>query len=236
MGEWFPLFNGENLEGWVPKISGYPLGENFGETFRVEDSLLTVSYEQYDAFNQRYGHLIYKEPFSHYKLKVVYRFLEDQAPGGEDWAYKNSGVMVHGQSPESMLVDQDFPISIEVQLLGGRGDSTSRPTCNLCTPGTHVWLNGKLEETHCIESKSPTFDGPEWVEAEIEVIGDSLIRHLVNGEEVMQYSKPSIGGGVVNNFDPKVKLDGTALTQGYISVQSESHPIQFKKIEILRLQ
>ena len=236
VGEWYSLFNGKSLEGWIPKIKGYQTGENFANTFRIEEGFLTVSYDGYESFDQKYGHLFFEKPFTNYKLKTVYRFLEDQATNGEDWAFKNSGVMIHGQSPSSMLKDQDFPISIEVQLLGGKGDGKSRSTCNLCTPGTHVWLNNKLEETHCINSSSSTFHGQEWVTAEIEVWGDSVIRHFVNGQAVMEYSKPVIGGEVVNGFDPKMKPDGQALGSGYISLQSESHPIQFKSVEIMLLK
>src|SRR5688572_12667837 len=98
-GEWIQLFNGRNLDGWTPKIKGYKAGENFGNTFRVEDVVLKVSYDAYDKFDGRFGHLFYKDKFSHYRLRVEYRFVGDQSPGGPNWAIRNSGVMVHGESP-----------------------------------------------------------------------------------------------------------------------------------------
>jgi hypothetical protein len=233
--EWIPLFNGRNLDGWTPKIAGYVLGENFANTFRVEGGVLKVAYEGYgERFDNRFGHLFYKQSFAHYVVAVEYRFVGQQAPGGPDWAFKNSGVMIHGQTAASMLKDQDFPISIEVQLLGGRGTG-ERSTANLCTPGTNVVMNGALVTEHCINSKSKTFHGDEWVRVEVEVHGDGLVQHRVNGDLVLGYEKPQIGGGVVSNYDPAAKPDGKLLSEGTLSLQSESHPIEFRKVELLNL-
>jgi len=203
----------------------------------VEDNVLKVRYDAYDSFDGRFGHLFYRETFSHYRLAVEYRFTGEQVAGHPgSWAYRNSGVMVHGQSAASMRVDQDFPVSIEVQLLGGDGGEARRPTANLCTPGTHVVMDGALREDHCIWSRSETYHGDRWVRAEIVVLGDSLIRHIVEGDTVMEYSHPQIGGGVVNNVDPAVKQDGVLLGEGTISLQSESHPLEFRKVELLPLK
>jgi hypothetical protein len=233
--EWIPLFNGKDLDGWVPKITGYEAGENFGRTFRVENGILRVAYYQYDTFANRFGHLFYKTPFSHYVLAVEYRFTGEQVKGGPDWGFRNSGIMIHGQPVETMRKDQDFPISIEVQLLGGRGDGKPRSTANLCTPGTNVVMNGKLETTHCVNSSSKTFDGDQWVRVEVEVHGDGVVTHRVNGETVLSYEKPQIGGGAVANYDPAMKKDGQLLTGGSISLQSESHPVEFRLVELLNL-
>lgn len=232
--EWIQLFNGRDLEGWAVKIRGHDLDDNFGDTFRVEDGVLKVAYEQYDHFNDRFGHLFTRERHSYYIVAVEYRFVGDQAPGGPDWAIRNSGVMVHSQSAASMGKDQDFPISIEVQLLGGTG-SGERPTANLCTPGTHVEMHGELVTDHCTNSDSETYHGDEWVRVETLVLGDSLIRHMVEGKTVLEYGGPQIGGGVVSNFDPAEKQDGKRLTEGHIALQSESHPIEFRKVELLNL-
>jgi hypothetical protein len=232
--DWIQLFNGRDLQGWAPKIRGYAAGDNFGRTFRVEDGLLKVSYEAYDRFDDRFGHLFYERAFSHYILAAEYRFVGEQARGGPDWAVRNSGLMIHGQAVETMGKDQDFPISIEVQLLGGAG-SGERPTANLCTPGTHVVMDGKLVTEHCINSTSKTFHGDRWVRVEVEVHGAGRIVHRVNGETVLSYEQPQIGGGVVSGFDPAVKQDGRLLSEGSISLQSESHPIEFRKVELLDL-
>lgn len=232
--EWRQLFNGKDLEGWTPKIRFHEAGENFGDTFRVEDGVLKVLYDQYDNFDARFGHLFYDEEFSHYRLRVEYRIVGEQLPGGAGWAIKNSGVMIHGQRPETMTVDQNFPVSIEVQLLSGTGKGP-RPTGNLCTPGTHVVMDGKLHTQHCTNSSSPTFDD-EWVTVEIEVHGDGPIKHYVNGELVLEYEQPQ--------YDPKDETakqfvdarDGNLLIdRGTISLQSESHPVEFRKVEILVL-
>ena len=232
--DWVQLFNGRDLEGWDVKITGRDLNDNLGNTFRVEDGLLKVRYDGYAAFDDRFGHIFYRQAFSDYIVAVEYRFVGNQVSGGPDWALRNSGIMIHSQSARSMGKDQDFPISIEVQLLGGTG-SGERPTANLCTPGTHVVMGGKLFTPHCVNSRSKTYHGEQWVRVEVLVLGDSLVRHIVNGDTVLEYSKPQIGGGVVNHFDPAVKHDGMPLTQGYIALQSESHPIDFRKVEILNL-
>jgi Domain of Unknown Function (DUF1080) len=234
MKEWIQLFNGKDLKDWDVKISGYDLNDNFGNTFRVENGVMKVAYDKYDAFNNRFGHIFYRDKFSHYIIAVEYRFVGEQVAGGPNWALRNSGIMVHSQSASSMLKQQDFPISIEVQLLGGTGKGP-RTTANLCTPGTNVEMGGKLITQHCINSSSKTYDGEQWVRAEVEVLGDSQIKHLVEGQTVLTYDKPQIGNGSVSNFDEKVKKDGTLLSEGYISLQSESHPIEFRKVELLNL-
>ncbi len=231
---WVSLFNGEDLDGWVIKMTGYPLGENFNNTFRVEDGVMKVSYDAYEKFEGEFGHIFYKQPFSNYRLRLEYRFTGEQVDGGAGWAHRNSGVMVHSQSPESMRIDQDFPASIEVQFLGGLGDGP-RPTGNLCTPGTNVVMDGELITTHCTESSSATFDGDGWVRMEVEVRGSDFVRHIVNGDVVLEYAAPQ--------FDPKdsmaapfIKDGAKLLSHGYISLQAESHPVEFRNIEILILE
>lgn len=233
-GEWKSLFNGKDLSGWTPKIKGYELGENYANTFRVEDGLLTVSYDGYDSFDRKFGHLFYKDSFSHYKFRVEYRFIGEQCNGGEGWATRNSGVMVHGEDPAAMTTDQDFPTSIEVQLLGGNGEKP-RTTSNLCTPGTNVVMDDKLVTKHCISSTSKTYHGDQWVTAEIEVRGNKVIKHLLEGKVVLQYEQPQL-----DERDEHAKMladqyGDKMLHQGTISLQSESHPIQFRKVEILVL-
>lgn len=228
---WIQLFNGKNLDGWTIKISKHPLNENFNNTFRVENGMMVTRYDQYDTFDGEYGHIFYNTPYSHYKLRVEYRVVGEQVKGGAGWALKNSGVMFHAQSPESMGLDQDFPVSIEAQFLGGTGEG-ERPTGNLCTPGTHVVLNGELFKPHCVSSTSKTYHGEEWVAFELVVYGDSIIHHIVEGDTVLTYSKPQIGGDLPEGFP---LAEGTPLTSGYIALQAESHPFEFRKVELLDL-
>jgi hypothetical protein len=233
--QWIPLFNGKNLDGWTPKIRGYEKGDNFGNTFRVEDGLLKVVYDKYDKFDDRFGHLFYKEKFSHYRLRVEYRFVGEQVPGGPGWAIRNSGVMVHGEMPETMTKDQDFPASIEVQLLGGNGKA-ERTTANLCTPGTNVVMGGKLITQHCTSSKSKTYHGDQWVTAEIEVHGDQVVKHIVDGQVVLEYNEPQLDDREAHARE-LIKLNGgKLLKEGSISLQSESHPVEFRKVELLKLK
>ena len=235
--EWVQLFNGKDLTGWTPKFSHHPLNVNLHDTFRVEDGLLKVRYDKWTDFNGEFGHLFYKEPYSHYLIAAEYRFLGEQLPASRlGWAVRNNGLMLHAQDPATMTLDQDFPISIEVQLLGGPGTGAVRPTANLCTPGTHVVMGGELRTAHCITAKAPTFDGDTWVRVEVLVQGDEVIRHIVNGQTVLEYSKPQIGGGNASPTDPAVKIDGTLLQQGFITIQSETAPTDFRKIELVNLE
>lgn len=234
--DWIDLFNGADLTGWTPKIRYAEAGENVGDTFRVEDGLLTVSYNGYESFDNRFGHLFYNEPFSHYRLRLEYRFVGEQAGGGADWALRNSGVMLHSQAPGTMPAAQDFPVSIEVQFLGGLGDGNPRPTGNLCTPGTNVVYAGEFTTEHCIESGSPTFDGEQWVSVEVLVLGSERIVHYIDGEPVIEYEQPTYGGGAVSGQRPGLVPDGAELGEGYIALQSESHPVQFRRVQLLNLK
>lgn len=233
--KWVQLFNGKDLKDWKPKITGYALNENFANTFSVENGVIKVKYDNYSSFEGKFGHLFYKKKFSYYLLGVEYRFVGEQCKNGPGWALRNSGVMLHCQAPETMGKDQDFPISLEAQLLGGNGKD-ERTTLNLCTPGTNVYLNKKIFTTHCTNSTSKTYHGDQCVRVELLVLGDSIIKHIIDKKVVLEYTKPEIGGGTVNNYDPAVKKDGTPLKEGYISLQSESHPVEFRKVEIIDLE
>jgi hypothetical protein len=233
--EWLPLFNGKDLTNWDIKISGSALNENFKNTFKVKDGVLTASYEEYQNFDGQYGHIFYKEKFSHYKIRIEYRFLGDQTPGGAGWAFRNSGIMLHSQSAESMTLDQSFPTSIEFQLLGGSGEG-ERPTGNLCTPGTHVVLKDSLFTPHCINSTSKTYHGDQWVEAEAIVLGDSVITHLINKDTVLTYYKPQLDEKESTYQEMLTHFGSKLLKDGYISLQGESHTVEFRKVEILNLK
>ncbi len=233
--EWISLFNGTDLTGWTPKFAGYELGENYRNTFRVEEGVLKVSYDEYEAFDGEFGHLFYKDIFSHYRMRVEYRFLGEQTQGGPAWGFRNSGIMIHGQAPESMDMGQNFPVSIEVQLLGGNGEE-ERPNANLCTPGTHVEMGGELITQHCNNSSSETYHGDQWVTVEVEVRGGEAIRHYVNGELVLEYGAPQLDG---SDADAQKLIEAGAvmmLTGGTISLQAESHPMEYRKVELLRLK
>ena len=229
---WIQLFNGNDLEDWDIKFAKHPLNENYNNTFRVENGIMVVRYDEWDSIDGEFGHIFYKNPYSHYKLRVEYRVVGEQVSGGAGWAIKNSGVMFHAQAPESMLLDQNFPVSIEAQFLGGLGDG-ERSTGNLCTPGTNVVMDGELVTRHCTNSSSDTFHGEEWVVFELVAFGDSIIHHLVNGDTVLTYQKPQVGGGSIPEGYPVPA--GTNIPSGYIALQAESHPYEFRKVELLDL-
>lgn len=231
---WIQLFNGDNLDGWTVKITGHELNDNYKNTFRVEDGLLKVRYDEYETFENSFGHLFYKTNFSHYILRAEYRFVGEQCPGAPIWAYLNNGLMIHGQNASTMELDQWFPTSIEVQLKGA--DSTEvQPTMNVCTPGTNIVIDGKLRLEHAFNSSSKTFPGDQWVSVEVEVYGDSLIRHIVNGDTVMVYTQPQLDERDLT-YSKLLPPDGNKLLKsGSISIQAEGHPTDFRKIELLNL-
>jgi len=234
--EWIKLFNGTDINDWIVKIHHHEPGVNFGNTFRVVDSVIQVRYDQYGDFNDQFAHLYYKTPFSHFHLKLDYRFVGELQQGAPDYTLRNSGVMFHSQNPRSMPKEQNWPISVEMQFLGGLGDGNPRPTGNMCSPGTDIVFEGKVYDGHCLNSTSKTYDGDQWVHAELIVLGDSLITHIINGDTVLQYSQPTMGGGVVQGYDSTAWRPGQPLTSGYIALQSEGQPIDFKNVELLNLE
>jgi len=233
--DWIDLLAGEDLSNWSIKFTGYELDHNLNDTFRLEEGRLLVSYDKWDEFNGEFGHIFYnQQSFSHYRLRAEYRFAGDQVNKGPDWAYRNNGLMLHSQSPASMAVDQEFPASIEVQLLGGNGVD-ERSTANVCSPGTHYVSSDKLVTTHCINSSTATFHGDQWVSIEVEVRGDDRIIHRVNGEVVFDYAKPQLDP---TDHDAQQLLNtgaALALKEGYIALQAESHPTEFRRLELLPL-
>jgi len=232
--EWISLFDGGSMADWTPKFAGHELGVNYKDRFVLKDSLLSVRYTEQDTFNGNFGHLYYKNKFSHYRLRATYRFVGEQQAGGPGWAFRNNGLMLHCQDPKSLGLEQDFPISLEMQLLGGDG-TNDRPNANLCTPGTNVVMNDSLFTPHCVNSKSKTYHGDEWVEVEALVLGDSLLQHIIDGQVVMEYKKPTMGGGEISGYEESAYQVGQAIRDGYISIQAETHPIDFKSIELLNL-
>ncbi|MDO9373094.1 MAG: DUF1080 domain-containing protein, partial [Ferruginibacter sp.] len=233
---WQDLFNGKDINDWVAKIYHHEVGENFGNTFRVEDGMIKVRYDQYDTFNEQYGHLYYKKPFSYFHLKFDYRITGEWRKDAPSYTIRNSGVMFHSQDPHTMPKEQNWPISVEFQLLAGLDDGKPRPTGNMCSPGTDVVFEGKIDDRHCINSTSKTYKIDEWVTGEIIVYGDSSVTHIINGDTVLRYTSPQIGGGVVDNYDPAIKKDGLLLKEGFIALQSEGQPIDFKNIRILEFK
>ena len=246
--EWVSLFNGKDLNGWNIKIANHSLNDNFNNTFQVQDSMIRVVYDEYEDFDDKYGHMYYKTPYSYYKLRFDYRFLEEQTSGGENWNVRNSGVMIHSQSAKSNAFEQHFPVSLEIQLLGGLNKG-ERTTANLCTPGTAVYFNDKLDYTHCITSESKTYNGDQWVHIEAIILGNESILHIVENDTVLKYARPEIDSSFLSkdykgidwdNFgvtNKKIWLDkaGKPIGEGYIALQAESHPIDFKNIELLDL-
>lgn len=233
-GKWTSIFNGKDLDGWTPKIKGHALGEDPKKSFIVADGAIKVSYANYDEWGDAFGHIFYKTKFSHYRIRLEYRFTGEQVKGGPAWAIQNSGIMLHSQDPKTMGKDQSFPSSLEFQLLGSGNGVKS--TGNLCTPGTYVTLNGKVNKGHCLNSAEPARAPGEWVKAEAEVNGGKLVKHLIDGKVVFEYTDTKLDAGDGDSKPLVEARGGNDLTEGYISLQSESHPVEFRSIEVLELE
>ncbi len=235
--KWISLFNGKDLTGWTIKIAKHPLGENYANTFQVEDGILKVSYDGYDKFDQQYGHLFTNLAYSHYILRMEYRFTGKMMPDAPKYVNLNSGVMLHAQPPQSMRFDQGFPSSLEMQFLADEGKGP-RSTANLCTPGTHVEMGGELITKHIVKSSAPTFPAEEWVRAEVEVRGNDEIIHRINGVEVLRYQRPQLDAACkIAPASDIVEAGGDVmLGYGHVALQAEGQPVWFRKIELLTLE
>ncbi|WP_203256344.1 3-keto-disaccharide hydrolase [Hyunsoonleella ulvae] len=245
---WISLFNGKDLSGWTIKFAGEDLNTNYNETFKVKDSMLRITYDNYETFNNKFAHLYYNTPFSYYKLKFDYRFVGEQIDGGAHWNVRNSGVMLHSQSATSNAYNQYFPVSVELQLLGGLEDNNKRTTGNVCTPGTVVVMGDTINYRHCIRSNSKTYFGDQWIHAEAIVLGGESMAFIIEKDTVLNFKLPQIGSTKPSkdyegenweawniNQETWENRAGQILTEGYIALQAESHPIDFKNIELLDL-
>ncbi len=231
-GQWIAVFNGKNLDDWIVKIAGHDLNDNYRNTFRVEDGLLKVSYDQYEKFDGRFGSIFYNKRLSHYWLRAEYRFVGKQAPGAPSWAYQNSGIQLHSQPPETMLKNQEFPVSVEFDIVGGRLFGR-HPTGDVCENGTRVKIGGAVLADKCSKLSGIAIPGNEWVTVLAEVQGGARVRQIVDGALVVEYTDLVLDD---ENADARRLLSfgaDRALTAGYISIQANSHPIEFRRIEIL---
>ena len=81
------------------------------------------------------------------------------------------------------------------------------------------------------------------------ILGNESILHIVENDTVLKYTRPEIDSSFLSkdyngkdwdNFgvtNKEIWLDkaGKPIREGYIALQAESHPIDFKNIELLDL-
>ncbi|MFT4734662.1 MAG: hypothetical protein ACI9DJ_000951 [Algoriphagus sp.] len=227
--KWVSLFNGENLEGWQIKIAGHELDVNIHETFRVEEGMLKIRYDKYDNYGTQYGAIYTDKAYSNYRLRMEYRFTGDTAVGSPGWGYRDSGVQYHCQDPKTIEVDQSFPFSLEYNLHGG-DENNERPTGQICANGTLITLDGEVVKGCQQPNPAVVIKGDDWAILEIDVQG-AKIKQFINGVEVLSFSNPRLDPehAVAKTFIKQNEM----LTNGFISLQSNSHPIDFRKIEIM---
>lgn len=243
---WVQLFNGKDLKDWDIKFTKHPLNDNFNNTFKVVDGVLSVDYSGWGAFNQEFGHAANKtRAWSYYLLRAEYRVGEKQVNGGPAWALQNNGLMLHSQSMASMTLNQDFPVSMETQLLGASNmGADNNSSMNLCTPGTGFYTTatgGSVNPAHCYSANTATRPKPgEWTWVSASVMGDSIIRHYLGasptGTPVLTYYRPVYLSGGISSPPSNLPANGTRLQEGYIAIQAETHPYDFRKIEVLDLE
>lgn len=229
--DWIDLFNGENLDGWTVKIAGHPLGENHANTFRVENGILKCEYDDYGEFGKRFGHLYSDIVYSHYLLRLEYRFEGRMLPDAPKYVDLNSGVMLHSQSPQSMELDQGFPASLEMQFLADLGKGR-RQTGNVCTPGTHLVHDGKLTKQHIVKSSGPTLPADKWVAVEMEVRGHDEIIYRVEGKEVLRYQNPQLDPDSKEAKPILARGADLRLSYGHIALQAEGQRVWFRNIKL----
>ena len=228
---WVQLFNGKDLDGWTVKIAGHPLGENYRDTFRVEDGVLKCEYDDYGPFEKRFGHLYSNLSYSHYLLRLEYRFHGRMLPDAPHYVDLNSGVMLHSQAPQSLGLDQGFPASLEMQFLADLGKGR-RQTGNVCTPGTHLVQDGQLIKQHIVKSSGPTLPADRWVAVEMEVRGNDEIVYRVEGKEVLRYQHPQLDPGSDEAKPILARGANLQLSSGHIALQAEAQRVWFRNIRL----
>ncbi|KQN92782.1 hypothetical protein ASE95_09020 [Sphingomonas sp. Leaf231] len=233
--KWERIFDGRTLTGWTPKITGRAVGEDPLRTFVVKDGAITVTYDRYKAFGGAFGHLFWKAPLTAYRLRFDYRMTGSSMTDIEGWQNRNSGLMLHAQAPATMTRDQQFPVSLEFQLLAVPRPNRE-PSGNLCTPGTTVEFEGKRPTSHCVTGTGPLVPLGQWTHVEVEVTPDGRVTHILNGKPAITYRAAQLDPDD-KDAQPVIAAAGgsLALRGGYVALQSEGQPTQFRNIEVLRL-
>jgi hypothetical protein len=247
---WVQLFNGKDLDDWVPKFEHQTLGVNQNNTFQAKNGMLDVILDQ-PYSKTGFGHLFYKKrPFSYYLLRLQFRFLSNTSafntgasgdPGG--WTTQNNGAMLHSQAPATMTKDQKFPNSIEFQLIGPLGKVNNPPrNANVCVPGTLIsyplekgsdYYDGNGH--HCTDAKyhsldyNKTLNNGTWIYSMGKVLADSEMVFYVR-------SRPDTAWDSVMGFSKiRAASSKAPLKEGYITIQAEGTSTEFKTIELLDL-
>lgn len=232
------IFDGKSLKGWVLKTTKYPLGENPHDMLTARDGVMRFSFDGFERFNGEYAVVYYDKPLRNYILQLDYRFAGRQAPGAPAWAKRNSGVMLFAQPPQTMTLNQSYPISVEDQLLGGL-DNGSRQTLAVCMVDITVVINGAKPTGHCTPDVAtrppatppplPTFDGDQWVKLRIEV-KSGVAKSYANGILFNTISEPHVDAP-----HPWLSSQDAAAQPSYFALQGESDEVEFRNIELAEL-
>ena len=225
------IFDGKTLNGWEIKVTHHPLGANPHGMWTAKDGVMKINFDGFEQFKGEYAHVFYKKPLKNYILRLDYRFAGKQAPGGPGWATRNSGVMLFAQPPETMTLDQNYPISLENQLLGGLGKGP-RTTLSVCMVEITVKVDGKPLTAHCnpnAGATSQTFDGDQWVKLRVEVV-NGVVKSYVNDQLGNTFTEPT-----VDKPHPWLKSQDATAQPSYFALQGESDQVEFRNIELAEL-
>lgn len=223
---WVNLFNGKDLTGWVPLIHKSKVGENYMDTFRADsvNKVIRIAYDKYpnQSFDGRIGNLYYNKRLTNYRVRVTYRFIEPQAKNPVSWGRNNSALMIFAVDPYTITGDPQLPPMIELQLLGSpsAGGTTSPNYCDL------GGMSMQQHSARCGNNGSGKAPNPanQWttVEAEVHVTGVTKVFQLPDTTNPAQTMS---GPRYMNQ----------AVTGGFVALQSESQPIEFKDILLKEL-
>ena len=225
VGKWIDIFNGKDLDGWTPKITGHALDENYADTFQVRDGLLTVSYDKYEKFDNKFGHLFYQHAFS-LPHPPQYRFTASR-PSAAPAGFRNSGIRVHCQDPATMTKDQNFLFRSRSNSSAATAVTNAPPAP--CTPGTRRQEWQARYQFHCINSTSDTFHGDQWVTAESK--SAAAKSSDISSTARLFLNTPARSLTRAMAMPRAADNAGTMLSKGWISLQAESHPVQFRNIK-----
>jgi hypothetical protein len=217
------LFNGRDLSGWCVALEGRRPGEDPNGVFRVSDGVMRVSGEET-------GGIVSEKSYRDYVLRVEYRWV-GKSVGSRLGMAADTGVLYHSQG-EMFAWNGLWMRSFECNILRGRtGDfiivsDKGAPVRYAATvEGRVVADEANISNWFRLGSWANTEDTPdvfperrygEWNRLEI-VCDGSRVEHWLNDVLVFE----------AENLTP---------SQGRIQIQSEGHPVEFRRIDLKALR
>lgn len=252
---WIKLFRGDNTSDFYSFMGTSRLVPSKNKGPFPNNVFTVVAGDTIQSLGSPAGHLIFKQPFSHYRVSFQLRW-----PG----SVGNTGLLTKVQEDDTAQ-SQGFPRSVECQgdpnqgigqiwalgTLGGQNGGTWITFHGKKIPHPADWAAGQQATQYDPASPEMDFGGggdpynnlivgkpgyqkPKpaavsnggWVTVEVESHGKDTTRHFVDGELVMEYRNPRIAPR--NNADQVIKY----LTSGLFAWQSEGSRVWFRNMKI----